>query len=329
MPMKYSPNENITIRPSIPNVVSFHLSNISLSYSFDDEATWQIASKSPTNEFRLTCQAANQLAILINAEDSAGDTFEYRSNPAALCSKINLDKTTVDSSVIISATTLDGRSIPDVALRIDAGTNSFYAKLDPDGHVTLPASLGSIKAWFPSVGLYAKTVVPKPDVAIVDITLPSSEVYVGRQVDAYVKVKNLGEFAESFSVKCYCGALLIGTVSVNNLEPAMNSTIRFSFYAAGLIFYIDYPIRAEATFISYETNTANNQLIKGSIRTRALGDVNGDQEINILDIVKISGAYASRTGDNNWNPYADLTEGWGRIDILDVVTCASHYGEKY
>lgn len=329
MPTKYSPNENITIKPSIPNVVSFHLSDISLSYSFDNEATWQVASKSPTNEFRLTCQAANQLAILINAEDYAGDMFEYQSNPVALCSKISLDKATADSLTIITATTLDGRPVSDVALRIDEDTNSFYAKLNPDGQVTLPAGLEPIKAWFPSVGLYANTVVPKPDIAIVDITLSTSEVYIGRQVDVYVKVKNLGEFVESFSVKCYCGATWIGTLSVDRLEPAMNITLTFSFYATGLILYADYPIRAEATFIAYETNTANNQLIKGSVRTRALGDVNGDREINILDIVQISGVYASRAGDINWNLYADLREQWGKIDILDIVTCASHYGEKY
>lgn len=329
MPLKYDPNENITIQPKIPSVVGFHLSNISLSYSFDNTTVWHVAQASPTQAFTVPCQPSDQLAIQINAEDDAGNTFQYYSNPVALCKRIKLDKTTVGSSTIIEATTLNGQPIGDVALRIGTTISSFYAPLNSLGQVVLPTSIGSFKAWFPEVGLYARILVPKPDVAVVDIVLSADEVYVGRTVDVYVTVKNLGEFPESFSVKAYCGVALIGVLAADELEPAMTTTLTFTFNTTVLVPYVDYAIKAEASFITYEANMTNDVLVKGNLRARALGDVNDDRKIDILDIVQIAGAYGSRKGDPNWKPFADLTQEWGKIDILDVVTCACHYGEKY
>lgn len=40
-------------------------------------------------------------------------------------------------------------------------------------------------------------------------------------------------------------------------------------------------------------------------------------------------SYGSRDGESNWNPEADLAPQYGIIDILDLVTIASHYGETY
>jgi len=59
------------------------------------------------------------------------------------------------------------------------------------------------------------------------------------------------------------------------------------------------------------------------------GDVNFDGIVNILDLVNMSSAYGSRTGDSNWNPVADIAQPYGIVDILDLVTCTGYYGEKY
>jgi hypothetical protein len=58
-------------------------------------------------------------------------------------------------------------------------------------------------------------------------------------------------------------------------------------------------------------------------------DVNNDGKVDILDIVKIANVYGSTRGEPNWNPEADVAPPHEVIDILDLVTCASHYGEKY
>lgn len=328
MPLNYQPNENITIYPKTPITTLFRISNMSLSYSFDG-SPWYPAQASPTQSFIVPCQAAGELAIQIKAVDNKGNSFEYYSNPLALCKKVNLSKSTTGSSNVIEATTLNGNPIPSIALKIDASNGSFYAPLDNMGRVELPISLGPVKAWFPTVGLYAGTLAPKPDITVVDIRLSSSEVYVGRGVSVYVTVENYGEFHETFSVKAYCDNTVIGMLVVNSLGAGMNRTLTFSFNVSGFILYVNHTVRAEASILPYEINIANNVLLKGSIRARALGDVNGDKQIDILDIVSIAKIYGHRQSDLDWNGFADIAPEWGKIDILDLVLCASHYGEKY
>lgn len=58
-------------------------------------------------------------------------------------------------------------------------------------------------------------------------------------------------------------------------------------------------------------------------------DVNHDLKVDILDVVKICAAYGSTPADSNWNPHADINRPYGKIDILDVVLCTIHYGQKY
>jgi hypothetical protein len=58
-------------------------------------------------------------------------------------------------------------------------------------------------------------------------------------------------------------------------------------------------------------------------------DVNHDLKVGIQDVVRITAAYSCTPIDFDWNPHADIAEPFGKIDILDIVLCTSHYGEKY
>ena len=51
--------------------------------------------------------------------------------------------------------------------------------------------------------------------------------------------------------------------------------------------------------------------------------------IDIYDILIGVNAYDTTPVDPNWNPDCDLAKPYGTIDILDIVTIASHYGEEY
>lgn len=57
------------------------------------------------------------------------------------------------------------------------------------------------------------------------------------------------------------------------------------------------------------------------------GDLNVDCRLDIYDVVLMALIYGCAEGEPEWNPKADLAYPWGRIDILDLVTCAYHYGE--
>lgn len=56
-------------------------------------------------------------------------------------------------------------------------------------------------------------------------------------------------------------------------------------------------------------------------------DINYDWKIDVNDIVLCASSYGATYLDTHWNPDCDLAEPYGVIDILDVVTVASHYGE--
>jgi len=58
-------------------------------------------------------------------------------------------------------------------------------------------------------------------------------------------------------------------------------------------------------------------------------DVNHDLKVDILDVVKITGCYATTPSDPDYNPHADIAAPYGKIDILDVVLSTGHYAEKY
>jgi hypothetical protein len=59
-----------------------------------------------------------------------------------------------------------------------------------------------------------------------------------------------------------------------------------------------------------------------------IGDVNGDQVVDIFDAVAIGGSFHTTPSDNQWNPRADLNED-NIIDIFDLVIMARNYGLQY
>jgi len=74
------------------------------------------------------------------------------------------------------------------------------------------------------------------------------------------------------------------------------------------------------------------------LETPVLGEVDfvwedgGCYEVTIFDVVMAAGAYGSQgiaVPDDNWFPGADLAPPGGVIDIFDIVTIASAYGETF
>lgn len=59
-----------------------------------------------------------------------------------------------------------------------------------------------------------------------------------------------------------------------------------------------------------------------------VGDVFFDHEIDMSDVVSVTGVYGSKGGDPSWKPQADLNLD-GEIDISDVVIVTSIYGTTY
>lgn len=58
-------------------------------------------------------------------------------------------------------------------------------------------------------------------------------------------------------------------------------------------------------------------------------DLNADGIVNILDITIAVSAYGSKVGEPRWISGADLAPKEGIIDLFDLVTIVSHYGQLY
>jgi parallel beta-helix repeat protein len=58
------------------------------------------------------------------------------------------------------------------------------------------------------------------------------------------------------------------------------------------------------------------------------GDVDGDRDVDIYDIVRIAGAYAAAYPDPRYDRLCDLDLD-GDIDIFDIVAAASRYGDSW
>ena len=59
-----------------------------------------------------------------------------------------------------------------------------------------------------------------------------------------------------------------------------------------------------------------------------LGDVDGDSDVDIFDILIIATGYGSNRGDPEYTEACDLDSD-SKIDIFDIVIAATHYGESW
>jgi hypothetical protein len=76
-----------------------------------------------------------------------------------------------------------------------------------------------------------------------------------------------------------------------------------------------------------EASETNNMLTLDNVIVTVMGDVNGDGEVNILDGVVLSLAWAATPSDPWWDIRADVNHD-GHIDILDGTRLALHWNEK-
>jgi hypothetical protein len=111
------------------------------------------------------------------------------------------------------------------------------------------------------------------------------------------------------------------------LNPGENVTLTFTWNTSNLEPCTNYSIRVEASVLPYEVTMENSIYVYRFVKTRMLGDVNGDDKVNIYDVVVACSAYGSKEGDPNWNPFVDLAPSYGIINIYDMVTIIYYFGK--
>jgi len=107
------------------------------------------------------------------------------------------------------------------------------------------------------------------DVAVTSVTPSATEVTAGEVVTITVVVENQGTETETFDVTSYYGSVAIGTQPVTELAADTSETLTFSWDTTGL--EGTYTIKAEASVVPDETDTADNTLTDGTVTVSAPG----------------------------------------------------------
>ncbi len=214
-----------------------------------------------------------------------------------------------------------------------AGSNIANG-LNP-GYFTLPKDGQTYRVYWvddsdPGKGGTAYVDVTTPvagvnDVAVTSVTVNVTLVYVGDHVGIDVAAVNEGTGSETFDVYVYADTdtAVIGdeiTVEVFtgvSLGAGASTTLGSSWDTTG-VSHGNYTITGVATTVAGETDIADNTYIDGTVRIKILGDVNGDDFVNIFDMLAVRDAIGSQPGDPNWNPDADLNKD-GFINIFDLL----------
>jgi len=171
------------------------------------------------------------------------------------------------------------------------------------------------------------------DVAVTNVTtskdgcVPMPTVSQEFTAEVNVTVENPGGFIETFDVTAYAGINVIGTQTVTNLAPSGQITLTFTWNTAGFTVG-NYTIKAIADTVPGETNFADNTFTDGVVKVTIVGDINGDDIVDMTDLGWIAYSYGATPSDPKWNPNADITED-GIIDMTDIGYAAMHYGETY
>jgi hypothetical protein len=168
------------------------------------------------------------------------------------------------------------------------------------------------------------------DVAVVNVEPASLIIYDDWAVNITVTAMNNGSFTESFTVTAYYDNNTIGAQGVTNLLPGENVTLIFTWNTSETTqsLYTPYNIKAEASAVTNETETDNNLFADGPVAVVIRYDYNGDQVVNILDIIAVSNAFGSTPESSRWSIRGDLN-GDGRITVNDLILIARSFGQKW
>ena len=166
----------------------------------------------------------------------------------------------------------------------------------------------------------------KRDIAIITTTASKTIIGQGFCLDINCTVVNRGDHVETFDVFAYADSFLIKELQIT-LNPKENKTLSFTWNTTDFA-YSNYNISIYATLLPGETNTEDNTFIYGMVKVTIPGDINGDFNVQLLDLVLFATAYNSYLGEPKWNPNADIDNNLV-ANLADLVIVAKHYGQHY
>jgi len=163
------------------------------------------------------------------------------------------------------------------------------------------------------------------DIAVTNVK-PFKTVVASFSTKINVTIENKGDYVEVFDVTVYYNSIAIETRTVKDLLPGTNSALTFIWNTTEVA-KGNYTISANITVLPHEIDVLNNIYIDGIVLVAMLGDLNGDGQVNIIDVAISAKAFGSYPGHERWNPNADMNDD-DKINIVDVAIVAKQFGQK-
>ncbi len=154
---------------------------------------------------------------------------------------------------------------------------------------------------------------PATQVTMIAAVLSKNVVGQGYNVTVSLTVENQGDFTETLDIVLYCNTTVLTTFP-ETLAPNTQKALSFTWDTTGWA-------KGNYTLITCA------QIVNWMFVTIP-GDIDGDRDVDIYDIVRMSGVYGSRAPDQRYDPYCDMEDD-GDIDIYDVVIAAGNYGDSW
>lgn len=188
-------------------------------------------------------------------------------------------------------------------------------------------------------GFFYNATLPIHDIRISHVTVFNESVPLGEVVRINVTVLNEGTVTDTCDIYVYADinpAVIGDEITIahtsHSLSGAGNSEARSFTYevlwnTAGCS-KVGYTISAYVPPVLGEVDTADNTRIDGIVWIRKmLGDVNGNDMVDVYDMFPLGKAYGSKLGDLNWNGDCDFNVD-GKVNQSDLEIQANNYGRS-
>jgi parallel beta-helix repeat protein len=162
------------------------------------------------------------------------------------------------------------------------------------------------------------------DVAI-SLTSPRTILGQGYNLSINVQTTNKGNRLETVNITVFANTTLVATQTINLTigTTALSVPWNATDFTRG-----NYTISAYASPVPGETETGDNSFAYGAVITVTVpGDTDGNRQVDIYDIVRLTCAYGAKRGEPRFNPNCAI-DGNDEINIYDVVIATSRYGYK-
>ena len=175
-------------------------------------------------------------------------------------------------------------------------------------------------------GIIELTNEPIHDIAVKSITPFKTVVFEGYCFSLNITIENQGNLPETFNITIY-GNQNVLNETYTSLDAGYSKTLVYSWDLFDAQAYEDYILNATVNKVDGENDTSDNSLEYMGLTVTYPGDIDGDHDVDIFDIVLIALGYGSVKGDQEYNPNSDI-DCDGDIDIFDIVSIVVFYGYK-